>query len=276
VFDDRLVRLTIEIEGNKAKVYTDLYISANGTKFANGLQNEITVKIQNISKADQDYILTETSPYNFNRVRKRIILEAGRESYGYMEIFQGDIIRSSASQPPDIEVEIKAKTSNFSKGNIVSNALAAIAPLKDAARLVAKDLELGLQFEATEKNIANYNFVGSALNQVDIIDEVGGVNCYVDNQTLVVKDKGKVLKNPIKKVSQSTGMVGVPVPDVQGITVKTLLDNHMVTGAGIQIESETYPDSDGVYEIFKLDFELSNWDTAWYWVAQCKRLGRDN
>ena len=75
--DNRRVRLGIEV-GNSIKYFEGLNIYASGTKYASGIQNEIDVKITNLSKADRDYIMTETSPYNKNRTQqKKLILEAG-------------------------------------------------------------------------------------------------------------------------------------------------------------------------------------------------------
>ncbi len=53
-----------------------------GTKYGNSLQNECVVTIDNLDKQTQDYLLTETSPYNKNRTPKTVTVRAGRESYG--------------------------------------------------------------------------------------------------------------------------------------------------------------------------------------------------
>ncbi|WP_414826437.1 baseplate hub protein, partial [Yersinia pseudotuberculosis] len=99
--DPRIISLSIEIDG-KLHVYTDLYISASGQKTAGSLQNECTIKIANLKQSDRNFLITETSPLNRPRRRKKIILFAGRKSYGTFKVFEGDIIGCTPSQPPDI------------------------------------------------------------------------------------------------------------------------------------------------------------------------------
>src|SRR5579871_365254 len=88
--DERIVELSIEVNG-QINTYQTLAITANGTKFANALQNECQITITNLDKQTQDYILSETSPYNLNRTPKQVTLSAGRQSYGISQIYVGNI-----------------------------------------------------------------------------------------------------------------------------------------------------------------------------------------
>ena len=107
--DPRIVRVSIEVNG-ALKVYEGLDIHVSGTKYGNSNQNECEVTIANLQKETRDYILTETSPFNTNKKPKKIIVEAGRVSYGPTQIFVGDITNSTVSQPPDITLKVKALT----------------------------------------------------------------------------------------------------------------------------------------------------------------------
>ena len=78
--DLRIIKVSFIVNG-QLKTYTassnePLNIIATGTKYANALQNEAEITISNLDRATQDYILTETSPYNLNRTSKTITLEA--------------------------------------------------------------------------------------------------------------------------------------------------------------------------------------------------------
>lgn len=271
--DRRKIEVDIQFDGETVKTFKDLFIAASGTKLANGIQNEVNIKIANLSRNDRDFILSEISPYNNIRTDKKVILRAGRESTGVYEIFVGDLIRGTISQPPDAMLDLKAKTSNFFKQGVVSNSLGPIKNLSEISGVVASDLNLSLRFEATDRNIKNYAFTGGALSQVDILGDYGGVNAYVDDNVLVVKDYNVPLENSLRVLNKNSGMIGVPVMDIQGITVKYLLDRTSTLGGALEIESEIYPATDGVYNIYKLDFDISNRDTPWYWIAQAKRQG---
>ena len=270
MFDDRITRLSLEI-GGQLKVFEGLSIAAAGTKFANGIQNEVSIKVSGLSPSDRDYILTETSPFNKNEAKKKVILEAGRKSEGYFLVFAGDVIRSFASQPPDVEVELKAKTAHYFSGIVVSNGMSAISPLSTIAQKVSSDLGLGLRFEATEKNIKNYSYTGDALTQVDGLNDLGDLQAFVDDEELVVIDYNKPVSGDVKLVNKNTGMIGQPSLDIQGVTVKFLIDRRVRLGLAIQVESEKYPATNGLYIIYKLDFDISSRDTPWYYTAMAKR-----
>ena len=270
--DLRIVRVGIEING-ELRVYENLYVTASGTKFANPLQNECEVKITNLAKDIRDYLLTETSPFNANKTPKRIIIEAGRQSTGTFRLFEGDITECVASQPPDITLTLKAKTGQFNKGTIVAVSQAAQTPLSRIAKDVADALGLSLVFEAKDKNISNYSFSGASIKQVDKLSQAGNVNAYVDDKNLVVKDYNVPLQGVTHTLSAESGMIGIPETTEQGVKVKYLLDPKTQLGGQLTLESKINKALSGDYVIYKLSFDITSRDTAFYWIAECKRKG---
>ena len=268
--DPRLMRISVEVNG-RLKSYDGLAMTASGCKYANANQNECEVKLFNLDKATRDFILTETSPFNANRTPKRFIVEAGRVSYGLSRIFAGVISSAVPSQPPDIAVTLKALTGNDQKGNIVARNQPGQTTLKNIAQSVAKDLSLSLLFQAQDKQIANYNFTGGSLKQVDKLGEVGNVNAFVDDDSLIVKDSGRALVNTVRVLNIDTGLIGIPEITEQGIKCKFLLDNTTTLGGTLRIQSKIYPAVNGDYVIYKLGFDIASRDTQFYWIAEAKR-----
>lgn len=269
--DPRIVRVGIEVRG-VIKYYTDLQIQASGTKYANATENECEVKITNLSKDTRDYILTETSPFIKSKDPKRLILEAGRVSTGTSVVFIGDIISAVPSQPPDIQLTIKAATGSTQKGDIVTRSKAESTPLSKLAKDIAGDLGLKLQFQAQDKNISNYSFAGGNLKQVDELGRTGGVNAFVDDGTLVVKDYEVALNGKSQLLNLETGMIGVPEISEHGVKVKYLYNNESAIGGALVVQSKINPAANGTYVIYKLNFDLSNRDTPFYLMAEAKRL----
>jgi hypothetical protein len=269
--DPRLVRISFEINGI-LKSYTDLAMTASGTKFANANQNECEVKISNLDKETLNYLLTETSPFNKNRTAKRFIVEAGRESYGYSKIYEGTIASAVPTQPPDITLTLKALTGDSKKGDVIARSQPGQVSLRRLATQIANDLELGLIYEATDKQVANYNYTGSALKQVERLGEVGQVNAYVDDSMLIVKNATAALANQTRVLNIDSGMIGIPEVTERGVKVKYFLDNTSKLGGTLRIESKIYPTVTGDYQIYKLGFDIATRDTAFYWIAEAQRL----
>lgn len=271
--DPRIIRIGIEVNG-VLKTYDDLFVVASGTKFANANQNECEVKIANLDKATRDYLLTETSPFNRNRTRKLLRVEAGRRSTGVSLVYQGDITNATGSQPPDIMLTLKSATGSYLNGNIVAKSSAGLTPLRSLAQSIATDLGLSLVFEAKDKQIANYSFTGGALKQVNQLGAMGRVNAYVDDSRLVVKEYNAPLAGRTRVLNLDTGMIGIPEFTEQGIKVKMLYDNQTTLGSGLDIRSIQNPAINGVYTVSKLGFELANRDTPFYYIAEATRATR--
>lgn len=268
--DPRLLRIGIEING-QLKTYEGLEMTASGTKYANANQNECEVKISNLDKATRDFLLTETSPFNKNKRRKLLTVEAGRVSTGYALVFAGDITNAVGAQPPDITLTLKAATGDHAKGDIFATSQPGVTPLRNIAARVAQDLGLSLIFQAKPKQIANYSFTGSKLKQVEQLGAMGRVNAYVDDQALVVKDFNAPLAGRTRAVNLDTGMIGIPEFTEQGLKVKMLFDNQTVLGGGLDVTSKLNPAANGLYSVFKLGFELASRDAPFYYIAECTR-----
>lgn len=269
--DPRLVRISVEISG-QLKRYEGLALTARGTKYANANQNDCEVVITNLTSIARDYLLTETSPFNANRTPKRFIVEAGRQSYGYAKIFEGTIASASPSQPPDIALTIKALTGNDAKGNVVARTQPAQAKLSQVAKQVADDLGATLVFEAQDKQLANYNFTGGALKQIDALNFAGAVNAYQDDGALIVKDTTRPLAGAVRVLDLDSGLVGIPEITEQGVKVKYLLDNTSRLGGTLRVRSKLNPAASGDYIIYKLGFDIASRDVPFYWIAEAKRL----
>lgn len=270
MIDQRILRIGIEVSG-EMRVFEGLAMTARGSKFGSETQNTCDIEILNLSRDVRNYILTETSPFNANRTPKRVIVEAGRVSTGTSRLFIGDIVSSSPSQPPDIGLSLKAQTGAFKKGELVARSGKAKEKLSTIAQGVADDIEASLEFEASDKFIANFSFSGAALRQIGALADAGGVDVFQDDETLVVKDRGKPRQNRVKIVNSGTGMIGVPEATERGIKVTTLYDLETDLGGRMDLTSELNPSLDGSYTIYKVDFDLASRAEPWYYTIEASR-----
>lgn len=272
-FDPRILRVGVEVQG-QVRWYEGLDMLVNATKQSGAQVNNATIKITNLQRRVRDFILTETTPWNQHKVRKKIIVEAGRVSYGVSRIFVGDIIGAVPTQPPDIGLTITARTNEFARGQMVSSAQAATVPMRTIAQDIAQSMGLTLRFEAQDKQIANYSFTGGAAKQVGRLGEFGRVNAYVDDDTLVVKDVGAALQNVVTVLSAESGMVGIPETTEQGIKVKYLFEPTSRCGGQLTVASKINPSVNGAYNIYAMTYELASRDAPWYTIAECYKQGR--
>lgn len=274
-FDPRLMRVGIEI-GKEIIWVEGLMLEASITKVANATSNDATIKVANMTKNHRDNILTETSPFNKLGVRKRVIVEAGRESYGLSRIFTGDIINATPSQPPDISITLTARTNNWNKTQVTSKSYAGMISMQRNAQDIADSMELSLNFEATDRQIASYAFTGAKSQQLNKLGEIGRVNAYIDDDKLIVKDVGKAAKQSAQThvLDLSSGMVGIPELTEQGIRVKMMFEPFSRIGGMLEVKSIINPGANGKYIIYKMSYDISNRSEQFYTTVEAYKQGR--
>lgn len=271
MIDQRRIRIGVEIL-DQLHLYEDLRIRVTGTKHASPLQNECTVTINGLNVRTRNYLLTETSPFNANRTPKRLTVEVGRESTGIFLIYVGDIIGANVGTAPDVELTLRAKTNNANMGKVVTFNAGPMARLSVIAQQVADSNDLRLEFEATDKNIANYSFSGVASRQVARLAEAGNVRAYIDDRTLYVTDASLPVAGRRRILNINSGMVDIPQPTENGIQVSYLIDGESDLGGQLTVESIMNESLNGDYVIDQLKFDASNHDDAFFYTALCSRL----
>lgn len=272
-FDPRLLAVTIDFE-NDRKVFQNMYIKVSGTKSITGTQNQCQVDIMNMTKPDRDYILTNCNLDNLQKWRpKKLKVQAGRESYGLFDIYQGDITAVNLTQPPDIDVSIKALTGQRDKGRLIAYAGLYNISLKQLSEYIAQTLQVKLVFEATDTTIANFSFNGPLFGMVVELQRVGNVDAFLDDDKLIVQNRGQALLGGKAIASKETGMIGIPQIFEWGVSVTMLADPSIKLGGALQVKSEMNPACNGDYIICKIDYSLTNRDRDFYFTCWGYRSG---
>jgi len=271
-FDLRKIKVTIDL-GTDILVFEEpLAITVAGTNYANSLQNEAEIIIENLSASVQNYILTGVTPFNKNYLPKSVRVEAGREKYGTSVVYEGNVVEGTCSDPPDIGVSLKCLTGNYALGNLVNRSMGGTVSLKVIAQQIANDNAVVLKFDAENRNLPGYSFSGPALDQVYAMNNFGGIDAFIDDGVLYVKDglvqtRGQV----ITQINKDTGMIGIPQLTEEGVKIKFLFDPKVKLGAGIVLTTVQYPELNGEYVIYRLGFQLTTRENPFYYIADCKR-----
>jgi hypothetical protein len=274
-FDDRIVKVVFTYGETQVTIDTSTgdpkkpaSIAANGTMYVNPLQNECNLSIANLSADLRNQLLTQLTPWNFDQKRKTVALYAGRVSTGMFLLYQGDITECFATQPPDIYLNIKSKTNQFYKYDIIAQAQNITAPLSNIVNNAAAGMGLNARFEATDKQIANYSYTGSRIKEIDHISELGPYDVYTTGSLLVCKDAGVPLKNENHTISAATGMISTPQPTEWGVKVVTMLNPSIIIGGGFTLDSAVNPLLNGDYTIYKYGFQIATTDVPFYSILE--------
>lgn len=268
MLDERVLKIGIEVNG-QMRFYEGAAVTAKIVKSSDSKQNSCQITIDNLLLETIDYIVTETSPWNPNQKPKLITVMAGRQSTGVESIYTGDVTQAEPSMPPDRRLTMKALTQNGAKYKWASRSSPKTAQLSELSKGVAADYGLGLRFEATDKTVGNYLYNGSAAQQINKLEQVGDVDCFIDDEFLVVKDLGKGMRGDVRVISVSTGMVGNPVLDDKGVKVRMLFDPSIRLGQQIEIQSSVNKAANGQYVIYNWAASLATHEHDWYLDLSC-------
>lgn len=267
-FDERIVNIGLDF-GNGPVSLEGLAVQAVGRKFGSAVMNECQCRIYNLTKEQQNYILTQASPLKRDRTPVNMTLDVGRKSYGTFRLFEGEVFQCGATQPPDIGITLRSLTSNFMLGVIKGTSQPATAQLRDIAQSIADANSLTLIFEATDKQIANFIYNGSVAKQVNRLAESGGIDAFVDNNNLVVIDSNKYRNGTTRIISAATGMVGIPQVTDSGVLVQVMMDNSIELGGSVEVQSTMNPAANGTYKVVQANFEVANRNPPFWYTLQC-------
>lgn len=272
-FDDRIFKLVFTYGNSQVTIDSQTsdvppMITAQGSLRTNPLQNECAVSVANLSAALRNQLLTQLTPWNYDQARKTMAVYAGRVSTGLFLLYQGDITECFASQPPDITLNIKSKTNQFYKYDIIAQSQNLVTPVSNIVKNAAQGMGLTPRFEATDKNIANYSYTGSRIKEVEHIGLLGSYDVYTTGNTLVCKDRGKPLANENHTVSAETGMIGQPQPTEWGVRCVTLLAPGVLIGGSFTLDSKINPLLNGDYTIYQYGFQIASRDAPFYTLLE--------
>jgi hypothetical protein len=274
-FDNRIVQVGIEIDG-ELMLYEGLDIRASGTKFYATTNNQCSIRISNLTKDHQNYILTKATPLapqGQSPTPINITLDVGRESYGTFRLFEGQAWAMGATQPPDIGIILESLTNNIDFGFIQATSFSTQVSLKTIAQKIADLNGLTLDFKVTnDKMIENYSYTGAVAKQLKKFSEMGGIAVTLQNKTLIVRDANTPINDATILIDAIGGMVGIPLVNMGGVTVRTLINSSINIGSKIRIKSEINPAADGDYFVYAMTFEVANRDVPFWYVLDCKPL----
>lgn len=286
-FDERVIEVDIVLPTQTFTFTGAFSILASGIKFGNANQNSCECRIFNLTKQLRDTILTLASPLLFppannptvdasfiNNTRVPVILNlrVGRISTGTFLLFTGNVISCEVTQPPDIGITLRSLTNNYNTSILLGLPEPALTSLSEICNSIALANNLLLKFEATDKQIDNYNFTGALQTNLDKINQIGGIQAGADNSTLWVINAGAARKDTGFLINSASGMIGIPQVTDQGVTVKVMINSAIQIGGEVTIQSTTNPAANGTFKVAKMDYQIASRDQPFWYSLLCSNL----
>ncbi len=272
-FDPRIVQVAIAFP-DETLTFEGLAIYASGRIFRATLNNTCECRIYNLTKDQRNYILSATSPLNNPHQKIAMSLNVGRESYGTFTLFNGYIILSRATQPPDIGISLTSLTNGLEIGVTLGSTQGALTQLRTIASKIAENNGLTLDFRATDRQISNYSYNGSVAYELHELNDMGDIVASINSGILTVVDAAQVNNDGSILVNAANGMVGIPEFTFQGVKVKIMINNQVKVGNKITLQSAQLPAANGDYLVQRIDYDVSSRDQQFFYTLDCVVLSR--
>ena len=234
---------------------------------------QLTMRVFGLS---QDVMNRYTSIGTVNLAYKagnRITVSAGDDGSTPSLIFSGMIMEAWADYAgaPDVAFNVVA----FSGGEALLKTIP-VSSFKgetDVAEVMrGLATQAGLQFEdgGVKVKRASPYYPGTVLQQIRACAQEADIWHSIELGKLVIWPKNAVRPGDIPLISPSTGMVGYPLLNSKGATIKTLFDPRIRIGGAVRVES-SLPMATGEFPVFNFSHSLSSRmpNGPWFTTMEC-------
>lgn len=256
-------------EGGNTKTIEGLACDVTIQKCGLPAKNSCVIEINNLKQVDIERITT-LSPVKLNMERNIVKVRAWPEDQGPSEVYAGEIFLAYGTyRSPDLGVHIEAQTGTY-PSLIVSKPFTFEGAIswEKIIRSSVDEMEgytfcnKGVPDECLRDPVIN----GSPMEKIMDVARQLNFQVICDDMQIITMPWDKGMGSAIK-VNATTGMIGYPELNPNGIRLKHEYRPYFRQGGLIQVES-IVPGASGNWKILKLTHRLQSfgagdaWDTA--------------
>lgn len=131
---------------------------------------------------------------------------------------------------------------------------------------------MGRRFEnnGVEAKVSNQYLPNTELDKLRHLAAAADIDLYIDNETVAITPKGQPRAGEIPVVSPATGLIGYPVPDLQGVKLRCLYSKALRFGGLIEVAGSLIAVCNGRWRVFGLSLDLESQVPGGKWLADIK------
>lgn len=232
-------------------------------------KDKARVKIYNLPLQEMEQLTTLA--FKPLQVRKNIIrIFAGNEN-DLSEVFNGDITSAfgNFNNAPDPVFEIEALCGYYASIQPSSpTSISGSTPVADIISKIAHGIGYSFINQGVTSSLRNAVLNGSPMEQAINAAKQVGAQLLVNDSTMTLLHANEALSGNAVLLSKSTGMIGYPTFNNEGIVVKSIYNKAFKFNGLVKVES-IVPKATGVWRITKLTHNLSAFNSqGGQWVSE--------
>lgn len=239
------------------KIISGLPISVDISKPGGADKSSARITIGGMSYSDMEQ-LTTLSFRPLRSARNAISIYAG-DSSGMAMVFSGEISSAFAdfNRAPDVVFNIEALSGYYPA--LMATGPSAVRDQISAADFIAQQAHAaGYEFEnhGVTTTIRDCIFSGSPVQQARMCAAQIGATLLIDDNSFVLMPPGRTRGGSTVVLSPSSGLLGYPAFNADGIEVIAIFNPAFSLGGTIEVDS-VVPRASGLWQIVRLDHKLS-------------------
>lgn len=249
---------------------TEFYkVSGDISATVSGAAAEANITISNLKRDTMAFLSTNFTTWTKNQIQNEVELDIGYDN-NHALLFRGAIIEavpSMVSETYTIKLKCQAQFPN-QLNQVFSVSSAGTATVKALAEKIAANYgySANVSTGAATETVKNYSLSQQPLvNHLRYLSEITGLDCFVQNDTVIVKKRNEAIRRPRIYRIDGSNMIGSPRPTNAGAVVKVRLDPTIRTGIEARIKSEKFPTlNDGEYIIETISTSFDTRGNDWF------------
>lgn len=294
------------------KVYNHLKVDENCIRIefssdssVNRVPNNGEITLYNISTSDIAALSTDYKKDTATMNPSVVELQAGYDdSMGI--VLYGSIYEAIGNFQPNVN-NIKLRIMNNTptdQSNYFVLSLANNTTFKDVCAEIANKTKLKLDYDTRVENrvLQDFSFAGNLTQQIQNLRSLySDIDIFIDKKVLRIKsrkfyhkeiiEKKKTVKDKkgkkivtttkiekkrdmykIYSITESTGLIGSPIPNPQGCIIQTYLIPFIYASDFIELKSVKIPNLNGYYRVQTIKHRGSSHSDDWFSELQCIRV----
>lgn len=217
---------------------------------------------------------------DINSMMNRVKLEAGEAGEKLINVFEGNITFAyiDTSNAPEISLKIQSMMGvleTYKPANPIS--WQGEKSVVEAIQEIADRMGYILQNDGVPEDLVMHDVTlgETDLNKIRKLCKDYEIDLYVEHGLIAITPQGAPRKLAIPVLTPETGLIGYPVPTIQGIDVKCLWNPQVRFGGIIRVENSIMETTNGDWRAFGVTAHLESELNGGNWFMEIQASHRE-
>lgn len=138
----------------------------------------------------------------------------------------------------------------------------------EAIKDICKKMNMQFENNGVTAKISNSYLCETALEQVKKLCVAADADLYIDINTIAITPRSKPREITIPIISPTTGLLGYPVPNIQGLNFQCLYDPSLKFGGLVEINGSLIDIANDRWRIYGMNLFLESMVPNGKWLAE--------